>query len=150
MNRSPVFSLGIALFFAIVVSFENQTTAQMPQEHFRRLVVPLLEKKCYSCHSHQSGTMEGGLALDWRSGWERGGSRGPAILAGDAASSLLAKAIRHESNELKMPEEKLTSQEIHILEEWIRNGAYDDRVAEPSPRDPYDWWSLRPLPEAPT
>ncbi|MFO0925364.1 MAG: DUF1549 domain-containing protein [Pirellulales bacterium] len=148
MNRSPVFSLGIALFFAIVVSFEKQTTAQMPQEHFRRLVVPLLEKKCYSCHSHQSGTMEGGLALDWRSGWERGGSRGPAILAGDAASSLLAKAIRHESNELKMPEEKLTSQEIHILEEWIRNGAYDDRVAQPSPRDPYDWWSLRPLPEA--
>ena len=148
MNRSPLFSLGIALMFAMVISFDHETTAQMPQEHFRRMVVPLLEKKCYSCHSHQSGTMEGGLALDWRSGWERGGSRGRAILAGDAANSLLAKAIRHESNELRMPEEKLTVQEIHVLEEWIRNGAFDDRVVQPSTRDPRDWWSLRPLPEA--
>ncbi len=47
---------------------------------FADTVEPILRKRCYSCHSHQAGVMEGDLALDWSSGWQIGGSRGPAVV----------------------------------------------------------------------
>ncbi len=115
---------------------------------FQEQVEPLLRKRCFECHSHTSGTMEGGLALDWRSGWEIGGSRGAAIQPGDPDSSLLVQAIRHTDPDLKMPEEKLSDDEIGVLTRWIAAGAYDERKVEPGTerrRNPLEWWSLKPL-----
>jgi Protein of unknown function (DUF1549)/Protein of unknown function (DUF1553)/Planctomycete cytochrome C len=115
---------------------------------FHEQIEPLLRKHCFECHSHTSGTMEGGLALDWRSGWELGGSRGPTIQPGDPESSLLVKAIRHTDPELKMPEDKLSEHEISLLTQWVSAGAFDDRRAQPDLSfrpDSLDWWSLRPL-----
>ena len=40
---------------------------------FEKQVRPILVQHCYSCHSHAGGKMRGGLALDSRSGWEKGG-----------------------------------------------------------------------------
>ncbi len=118
------------------------------REHFQTTVRPILERRCYSCHSHAAQQMEGGLALDWRSGWEQGGGRGPAVVPGDAAKSLLVKAIRHEDAELKMPEDKLPDSEIDAITQWINDGAFDDRAANPaetSRENALDWWSLKPL-----
>jgi hypothetical protein len=90
--------------------------------------------------------MEGGLTLDWRSGWERGGDRGPAIVPGNPDASLLIQAVRHQHAELQMPEDKLEPAAIAILEEWVRSGAADPRSTPPQPRPiDADWWSLRPL-----
>ncbi len=116
-------------------------------EFFRTQVVPILSKRCYECHSHQSGTMEGGLTLDWRNGWIVGGERGQTIVPSKPEASLLIKAISHDSAELKMPEEKLSSDEIAILTKWVASGAYDDRVKEPREATELsrDWWSLKPL-----
>jgi hypothetical protein len=44
-----------------------------------------------------------------------------------------------------MPDEKLTDPQIEILREWVKQGAFDDRVAAPKLSDPNDWWSLKPL-----
>ena len=112
-------------------------------------VAPILARRCLACHSHTAGTMEGGLALDWRSGWQQGGSRGPAIVPGSAATSLLATAIRHADPGLRMPEERLPDHEIEILEAWIDSGADDPRVAPPPPPSPGDHWSLEPLERPP-
>ncbi|MGA0041067.1 MAG: hypothetical protein ACO3NZ_14575, partial [Pirellulales bacterium] len=43
---------------------------------FEEKVEPILRTRCFGCHSHQAGLMEGDLALDWRSGWAMGGSQG--------------------------------------------------------------------------
>jgi hypothetical protein len=90
--------------------------------------------------------MEAGLTLDWRSGWEQGGKRGPAVIPGNPGASLLIQAVRHQHPELKMPEDQLPPAEIAVLEEWVRNGAHDPRtnLPESTPIDT-NWWSLRPL-----
>lgn len=118
------------------------------REHFQKTVRPILERRCFSCHSHAAQQMEGGLALDWRSGWEQGGGRGPAVVPGDAAKSLLVKAIRHEDAELRMPEDQLPDSEIDAITQWINDGAFDDRAVNPtetSREKALDWWSLKPL-----
>lgn len=114
-------------------------------KQFRSHVEPILRKRCFSCHSHASGKMEGGLALDWQSGWAKGGGRGPAIIAGKPEESLLIRAIGHGDPELKMPEDKLPDNERALLVDWIRKGAFDDRAVLPSTSEATDWWSLKPL-----
>lgn len=115
---------------------------------FFERVLPIFQQHCYDCHSHDGGVMEGGLALDWRSGWSEGGDRGPAIVPGDPDNSILIQAIRHTDAELVMPEEKLSDEEIAILVQWVQSGAHDPRVAKPqleAGEAPKDWWSLQPL-----
>lgn len=124
------------------------------EDFFRESVEPILRQRCYECHSHSATEISSGLTLDWKSGWEVGGERGPAVITGDPEGSLLIRAIRHSDPNLKMPEEKIPDQEIAILVEWVKHGAVDPRVLKPRPRDSADatdWWSLRPLirPEVP-
>ena len=115
---------------------------------FRDKVEPVLRKRCFACHSHAAELMKGGLSLDWRSGWETGGSRGPAIVPGDVENSLLIRAIRHADADFQMPEEKLPDDEIATLTHWVQTGAFDDRQTIPigvSDAHAMDWWSLKPL-----
>lgn len=120
---------------------------------FRDSVEPILSKHCYDCHSHAAGLMEGGLTLDWQSGWKTGGTRGPAIIPGQPDQSLLIKAVQHTNPELQMPETKLAEQEIAILVHWVKQGAVDPRHTKPvsETANATDWWSLKPLerPEVP-
>ena len=48
---------------------------------FEKEIAPILEQRCYKCHSHKSGKAKNGLVLDSRSGWEKGGGSGPAPLS---------------------------------------------------------------------
>ena len=90
--------------------------------------------------------MRGGLTLDWKTGWEQGGDRGPAIVPGQVEQSLLIRAIRRTDPDLQMPPEPLPAREVALLEEWVRRGAPDPRASEPADRAAgTDWWSLRPL-----
>ena len=116
---------------------------------FAENIEPLLKLHCFECHSHDAGEVEGGLTLDSRSGWAKGGERGPAIVPGKPTESLLIKAVRREDKNFKMPpDEKLPDAKIDLLVEWIQRGAPDPRtmpLAAKVERDPMDWWSLRPL-----
>ena len=127
------------------VSFSQEVSQDDSKEFFHEKVLPLFKKHCYGCHSHASGQMESGLALDWKSGWAKGGSRGPAIVPERPDASLLIRAVEHSDADLKMPDEKLSDIEIQILREWVKRGAYDDREIEPQLSDANDWWSLKPL-----
>ena len=122
-------------------------------QYFRSTIEPILQQHCYHCHSHSSGSMESGLTLDWASGWQTGGSRGPAIIPGKPDDSLLIQAVRHTRPELLMPADKLSAAEIRSLEDWVRDGAHDPRSTAPEKHTiSTDWWSWRPLlrPAVPT
>jgi hypothetical protein len=122
---------------------------------FETHVRPLLVKRCQSCHSAADGIAEGGLTLDSRQGWQEGGSRGLAVVAGNPEASLLIQAVRYGHPELQMPpDRKLAAEEIAALERWVQLGAVDPRDGVPTPQvgpppsDPIagrEFWSFQPL-----
>jgi hypothetical protein len=122
---------------------------------FHDTVVPILEKRCYECHSHAAKKAKGGLVLDSRAGILKGGDFGPALVPGDPAKSLLLTAVGYGDADLQMPpKEKLPDAEIAHLRRWIELGAPDPRagpeidgqvvIAAGGPRAE-DLWSVQPL-----
>ncbi|HVU85711.1 MAG TPA: PSD1 and planctomycete cytochrome C domain-containing protein [Pirellulales bacterium] len=92
-------------------------------EFFEKKIRPLLADNCYNCHSASTNS-QGGLRIDDRNGLLAGGGRGPAIIPGNAAESLLIRAVRQTDDELRMPPKKqLSEEQIADLEKWINDGA---------------------------
>ena len=114
---------------------------------FENKIAPILEQRCYECHSHESDEIKGGLVLDSRSGWERGGDTGPAVVRGEPDKSLLIQAVRYRDEELQMPpeENKLPEDEIALLEKWVVMGAPDPRQAKQREYDSAKLWALQPI-----
>jgi len=122
------------------------------EETFQAEVLPILERRCFPCHSH-SGAIEGGLTLDSRSGWEVGGGAGPAVIPGKPEVSPLVAAIRRTGATAAMPpDEPLPAAEVERLVAWVRDGAPDPRVGDEIARaeraqrlaEGRSWWSLQP------
>jgi hypothetical protein len=101
-----------------------------PEQFFREQALPILKQHCFACHSHGAGKAKGGLVLDSRSGWEKGGDSGPVVVPGNAAESLLIQAVRYADLEMP-PKGKLSAEAIAILERWVNDGAFDPRVPMP-------------------
>lgn len=150
------------LFLPAVASAADRVEPQLDAEqirYFEQYVRPLLAEHCYACHSHDSGESSGELRVDTAQSLRTGGARGPAVVPGDAAGSLLVRAIRYDDPDLRMPPEgKLDDEEIAILEAWVHSGAPDprqeqgDEVPQEGPRtDPGEHWSFQPVehPEIP-
>ncbi|MFY9253997.1 MAG: PSD1 and planctomycete cytochrome C domain-containing protein [Fuerstiella sp.] len=142
--------LALALGQLVVAQDAVETTAE--EQFFVDQIQPLLKRHCYECHSHDAGEFGGGLSLDSKSGWQKGGDHGAAVVPEKPDDSLLIKAVRRESEDLQMPpDERLPKKSVALLVEWIEQGAVDPRkpVTQSEPTsDPLDWWSLRPLPAA--
>jgi hypothetical protein len=100
-------------------------TAQEPSPEaaafFENEVRPVLAKKCFECHGPKKE--KSSLRLDSRTRLIQGGERGPAIVLGDPAKSLLIAMISG-THEIKMPpRERLTAEQIATLKKWIAIGA---------------------------
>ena len=111
-------------------------------EFFERRIRPILVTHCAECHSSDSKKREGGLLLDSRDGWMRGGDTGPAVIPGDPEKSLLILAVRQTDQDLRMPpKQKLSDAQIADLVAWVKNGAVDprraDNVEDSGPRPAY-------------
>ncbi|MBL8290359.1 MAG: DUF1549 domain-containing protein, partial [Bryobacterales bacterium] len=133
----------------LLIGFAVATlTASTPAEFFEKEIRPILAERCYGCHSPASQPVMGGLRLDSRDAMLQGGGRGPAIVPGDPAASLLLKAVRHEGA-LKMPPTgKLRDAEIAALAAWIRDGAVWGASLRVSSRTPVTrFWSFQPVVE---
>jgi len=126
-------------------------------DFFESKIRPILSRRCEQCHGERK--QQGGLRLDGRPGWLRGGERGSAVVPGEPEESRLVAAVRYDDEDLQMPpDEKLPDREIADLVEWVRRGAPDPRDGG-SPRlggmtldEAKRWWSFRPVkrPEVPS
>src|SRR5438552_5275581 len=91
---------------------------------FSKEIRPIFEKRCYECHGPQK--QKSGLRLDRKSNAFRGGDSGkPALTPGKSANSLLIQKVTSQDPDELMPPkgERLTSQQIAALKEWIEQGA---------------------------
>src|SRR5262245_7390416 len=123
---------------------------------FESKVRPVFTEHCYKCHSPAKGKIKGGLELDWKGGWEKGGDSGPALVPGDPEKSLLIKAVRYTDPDLQMPPkgEKLSNAQINDLIAWIKMGAPDPRTTRPAADTEHtggskDHWAFKPLTKTP-
>jgi uncharacterized membrane protein len=95
------------------------------------VIEPVLEAKCYSCHS--AAKQKGQLRLDSEEFIRKGGKHGVVVKTGVADSSLLYRRLMLplEDEKHMPPNEKsqLTSSEIALVQAWIEEGAsFDKRV----------------------
>ena len=89
---------------------------------FESRIRPVLVMHCYECHSAEK--TKGGLRLDYRGGFKKGGEGGALVNASAPDKSLLLQAIRHENADLKMPKgaDKLSDGVIADLTRWVSMG----------------------------
>ena len=152
-NRdSPNFRYLLCSAVCLFMLANGVQPAAADDAYFESHVRPLLVERCYKCHS---GTRtSGGLALDSRSGWQKGGDSGAAIVAGKPDESLLIAAVKYEGLEMPPADAggRLNDSEIAVLQQWIQSGAHDPREAGMrlggmSQENAKSWWAFQPLPE---
>jgi mono/diheme cytochrome c family protein len=103
-------------------------------EFFERNVRPVFVSHCFGCHSSSATKLRAGLRMDTLAGLLAGGDSGPAIVPGDAAQSLLVKAVRYADPDMEMPPKgKLADAEVRAIEQWVAMGApHPDAMAGPA------------------
>ena len=139
------------LLLGLMVS--SPTTAQQltreQSDFFENRIRPIFVNNCYKCHSQQAPKLKGGLSLETRDGWSKGGDNGPVVVPGDPEKSVLIKAVRYTNQDLQMPPkgQKLSDAKIADLEAWVKMGAPDPRVgsALAANKSPRDHWSFKPI-----
>jgi hypothetical protein len=117
-------------------------------EFFESRIRPVLAENCLGCHGAKK--QKGGLRLDSRAGWVKGGDSGPALVPGKADKSLLIQMIR--GNAAKMPPDgRLPERVVDDLVAWVNRGAADPRSDAIQAAKTIDWdaaekfWAFQPL-----
>ncbi|QEH34843.1 Planctomycete cytochrome C [Aquisphaera giovannonii] len=134
-------------------------------DYFEAKVRPVLVEHCYGCHSSRAKAVKGGLRLDSAEGVRKGGSAGPAVVAGKPEESPIVQAVRYDDEATKMPPRgKLPAPAIEAIERWVASGAampapagggeagaVKAAAAGASPKSRYDFakartqWAYRPI-----
>ncbi|MCC7086251.1 MAG: PSD1 domain-containing protein [Pirellulales bacterium] len=133
---------------------DQPDAASSQRNYFEQHVRPLLIERCYECHAGQKRSGE--LSLETRLGWQRGGNHGPAIVPEKPDESLLIRAVRYQNDDLQMPpDRRLASDEVAVLENWVRMGAPDPReggagqgVEAADSSAVQNHWAFQPLAES--
>lgn len=130
MKRSIQLVVALCPLLTLLVSSTSAQDDSPSAEQvafFETKIRPALVEHCYRCHSKDANQIRGGLLVDTRSGLERGGDTGPAIVPGSLDESLLWDAINHFSYEMP-PNRMMPESVINDFEKWILMGAPDPRV----------------------
>ena len=114
---------------------------------YLRDIKPLLKSKCWACHGALK--QEAGLRLDTGALVRRGGESGPAVIPGDAASSMLLERVQAVDDTVRMPPsgDSLSAAQIARLMAWVTQGATSPEEERPQ-SDPQQHWAFRPVGEA--
>ena len=97
-------------------------TAAASSEFFELKIRPVLAGTCFKCHGGDK--VAAGLRVDSRAALFSGGDNGAAIVPGDAAASLLVRAIARDDDVSAMPPDAPLSPEVaDDFRAWIAAGA---------------------------
>lgn len=131
-------------FFGTAVNaafgFENSEAMEAPPKRtisnpaqvvvYPDLIQPILEQKCYSCHS--SKKQKGKLRVDSYSYMLKGGKNDTSLVAGrPEESELYERLVLPKGNKQHMPpkgKSQLTKPEIDLIHWWIREGRASETV----------------------
>ena len=107
-------------------------------------IKPLLQQRCYSCHSRLK--QKGELRLDAGVLIHKGGKQGASVVPGKSADSRLLQRVLATSDDERMPPEgkPLTPEQIALLKNWIEQGARHPS-AEVVPSTPAEHWAFQPV-----
>jgi mono/diheme cytochrome c family protein len=140
-----------ALLAAMAPGLFAQSSADA--DFFETKIRPLFAQKCQACHTE---TRMGGLQLDSREHFLKGGKSGPIAVPGDPNASLLIKALRYDANPKMPPGGKLPADQIAAVEEWVKAGAVWPKTEKTSAplykitAEQRAFWSFQPVsPAAP-
>src|SRR5882672_6844743 len=104
-----------------------EQAAQLPAPanhlvNFSKEIKPIFEASCINCHGR--GKDKGGLRLDTRETFLKGGDSGPVVLPGKSADSLLIALVQGFDPDNVMPRKgsRLTPEQIGVLRAWIDQG----------------------------
>ncbi len=118
-----------------------------PEKIFSETVQPVLKEKCLGCHGE--GITLAKLDLRTREAMLSGGGRGPAIIPGNAAKSLLYQALEHEQGLQMPPDLKLPEETRAAFRAWIDGGAPYVKTAAKGPDwgkfEKDDLWAFYPV-----
>ncbi|MBT72475.1 MAG: hypothetical protein CMQ15_10645 [Gammaproteobacteria bacterium] len=117
--------LAITGFFPFGVYAQDQVS--LGAEFFSHEIRPIMERTCWNCHSDQ--IQSSGLDLSSRDAALAGGSRGPAIVPGNADESRLFRQISGLEGPLMPLGVTLSDNEIEAVRTWINDGAEWDAQA---------------------
>jgi hypothetical protein len=161
LRKNPWLCTLLTALFVVTPQICNaaDTPSSAQLEFFETRIRPVLVEQCYECHN-SAKTAEGGLAVDSRSAFLKGGDSGVTIAPGRPADSRLLAILRHEVDGVKMPQGKgkLSDRVIADFEKWIAMGAIDPRDKAPTAEEltkatSWDttlakrklWWSFQPI-----
>src|SRR5262249_27743885 len=103
---------------------------------FQQTILPLLKRKCITCHGDDPKKVHGELDLRTRAGMLKGGQSGiPALVPGDPANSPLFVAVTRKDESLVMPpkeNDKLSADEVEAIRRWVAAGAPWSDVPAPT------------------
>lgn len=131
---------------AIILAVVSSATASAADIDFKRDVAPILEERCWGCHSEDS--VESGLRLDFRPRMLRGGDSGlAAVVPGKPDKSYLVEVINHVDEDMAMPpdENKIPAKEIQTLTQWIKEGAVWPGQMDAVDDNTSDHWAFQPV-----
>ncbi len=116
--------------------------AQDKTDLFETKVRPLLLKQCSACHGNAQQL--GGLRLDTREGFLKGGAHGSVVVPNQPDKSPLIQAVRYAGN-LKMPPAgRLSNEQVSTLEQWVKGGGeFPQSTGKSAPSAVL--WALQPV-----
>jgi len=115
----------------MVASMAASTGAQTRAVSFTDDIRPIMERSCWNCHGEDSQLSE--LNLSTRAGALAGGTKGPALVPGQADDSRLYQLIAGiDQPQMPMGGDSLSENEIVAIRNWINDGAHWDTVDQPT------------------
>jgi WD40 repeat protein len=135
----------VGLFSGVVAAQDKKEKAVIPPIQvitispkeplsYEKDIEPILINKCQFCHGGM--IKEGKLDMGTYETLLKGGKRGPAIIPGKSAASLLIQAAGKTEKPLMPPknEEPLTPEELALLKLWVDQGAKAPTSKREQPR----------------
>jgi len=115
--------IGVESTVRILLLLLAASAAHAVAPEFNRDIRPILSDRCFACHGPDAGNRKANLRLDTESG-----AKSKAIVAGNAAQSLVYQRMASTNKTLRMPpayagHDALPASDVETIRAWIDAGA---------------------------